>query len=351
MAMDTILDVFFEKVFSKLPRGALVSRYKREELCDYFGTVIVGCVGAEQVTAQEAVGRTVCAALRYHAATRDANGNVCLKGKFHDILYVVAKLAYDWELQDSHTVTRLLRDLHACEDTFERLTVGAIVGTRVSHLLSGWKSEFADREENLQALEYFLRHADGQRLVFQAKQGPGLGKQAKDRPRRFADVAMRACGGLTAAAMALDVAKVDTLLLLLRHGATIQFPDRESVDDARATPVDVVLGKLLDFRERFPGEPFPEETLACLRVLLRVVPSAADSALLRHCPDVILGLAGQDGAPLVPLCRLGVTPPELKHLSRCAVRHQLHLAWGLPKGIEALSVPHALRRYLDLELD
>lgn len=44
MAMDTILDVFFEKVFSKLPRGALVSRYKREELCDYFGTVIVGCV-------------------------------------------------------------------------------------------------------------------------------------------------------------------------------------------------------------------------------------------------------------------------------------------------------------------
>lgn len=85
-----------------------------------------------QVTAQEAVGRTVCAALRYHAATRDANGNVCLKGKFHDILYVVAKLAYDWELQDSHTVTRLLRDLHACEDTFERLTVGAIVGTRVS---------------------------------------------------------------------------------------------------------------------------------------------------------------------------------------------------------------------------
>ncbi len=48
--MDTILDVFFEKVFSQLPRGALVSRYKRAELSDYFGTVIVGCVGAEHVS-------------------------------------------------------------------------------------------------------------------------------------------------------------------------------------------------------------------------------------------------------------------------------------------------------------
>lgn len=145
--------------------------------------------------------------------------------------------------------------------------------------------------------------------------------------------------------------QADTLLLLLRHGATVHFPDRESVDDSRATPVDVVLGKLLDFRERFPTAPYPEETLDCLRVLLRAVPSAADSAMLRHCPDVILGLAGADGAPLVPANRLGVAPPELKHLSRCAVRHQLHLAWGLPKGIDALSVPHALRRYLDLQLD
>ena len=51
MAMDTILDVFFEKVFSQLPRGALLSRYKRAELSDYFGTVIVGCVGGEQVSA------------------------------------------------------------------------------------------------------------------------------------------------------------------------------------------------------------------------------------------------------------------------------------------------------------
>ena len=92
----------------------------------------------------------------------------------------------------------------------------------MSHLLSGWKSEFADREENLQALEYFLRHADGQRLVFQAKQGQGLGlgagnakkAAAKDQPRRFADVAMRACGGLTAAAMALDVAKVSTVIII-----------------------------------------------------------------------------------------------------------------------------------------
>lgn len=341
--MDTILDVFFEKVFAKLPRGALVSRYKREELSDYLGTVIVGCVGAEQVTAQEAAGRAVCAALRYHAATKDANGGVCLKGKFHDILYVVAKLAYDWELRDGHTVARLLRDMHACEGTFERLVVGAIVGTRVSHLLSGWKSEFADREENVQAVEFFMRHADEQRLLF----GHGPGAPG----RRFADVPMRACGGLTAAAMALDVGKVDTLTLLLRHGATIDFPDRESVDESRATPADVLLSKILDFRERCPGEPYPAEAVACLRVLLRAQPSAADSALLRHCPELVLGLAAADGAPLLPASRAGGTPPELKHLSRCAVRRRLLAAGGLPRGIPRLDVPVGLQRYLDLELD
>ena len=147
--------------------------------------------------------------------------------------------------------------------------------------------------------------------------------------------------------------QVDALTLLLRHGASIHFPERDGVEDSRATPADVVLAKLLEHRERCrdPGEPHPEEAVGCLRLLLRVLPSVADSALLAHRPDVILALAGPGGAPLLPLSRLGLAPPELKHLSRCAVRRQLYACWQLPAGIEQLSVPHSLRRYLDLELD
>jgi len=47
--MDAILDVFYEVVFAPLPRGALLSRYKREEIVEYLGTVIYGCVSAGQV--------------------------------------------------------------------------------------------------------------------------------------------------------------------------------------------------------------------------------------------------------------------------------------------------------------
>lgn len=223
------------------------------------------------------------------------------------------------------------------------------------HLLSGWKSEFSDREENAQAVAYFLRHADEQRLEFGLGEDEGA-QGCEGRGRRFADVPMRACGGLTAAAMALDMCKKDVLTLLLRHGATIHFPDRACVDDARSTPADVLLGKLLDFRERYPGQPYPEETVACLRLLLRAVPSVADAALLRHCPEAVLELAVEtegeaESAPLLPASRAGGAPPELKHLARCAVRRQLYAAWTLPAGIQALDVPHALRRYLDLELD
>jgi SOCS box len=46
-----------------------------------------------------------------------------------------------------------------------------------------------------------------------------------------------------------------------------------------------------------------------------------------------------------------VDPPELKHISRCAVRRQLGRGWGLPNGIEELNVPLTLKSYLDLMED
>lgn len=47
-------------------------------------------------------------------------------GKYHNVLYVAAKLAFDWSLQDNYTVARLLDEIYSCEKTFERLFLGMI---------------------------------------------------------------------------------------------------------------------------------------------------------------------------------------------------------------------------------
>lgn len=94
------------------------------------------------------------------------NGSVCMLGKFHNVLYVAAKLCYDWQLNNNELVAKILDDMFYCEKTFERIFVGAIFGTRVTHFLSGWKSDFDDREENMLALVYFLDHAVAGRLEY-----------------------------------------------------------------------------------------------------------------------------------------------------------------------------------------
>lgn len=45
-------------------------------------------------------------------------------GKYHNLLYIAMKLAFDWSLQDNGVVAALLDDLYACEKTFERIFLG-----------------------------------------------------------------------------------------------------------------------------------------------------------------------------------------------------------------------------------
>lgn len=45
-------------------------------------------------------------------------------GKYHNLLYVAMKLAFDWSLQDNGVVAALLDELYACERTFERIFLG-----------------------------------------------------------------------------------------------------------------------------------------------------------------------------------------------------------------------------------
>lgn len=88
-------------------------------------------------------------------------------GKYHNVLYLAIKICFDWNLRDTPLIARLLTEIYACEHTFERILVGAMFGPTAPHFISGWKSDFKNRDENVKALIYFLDHATLACLAFE----------------------------------------------------------------------------------------------------------------------------------------------------------------------------------------
>ncbi|XP_011873063.1 PREDICTED: uncharacterized protein LOC105564905 [Vollenhovia emeryi] len=344
--MEVLIDCYFDRLFSEMERSCLASRYKRRELVNYFTDVINSCAEAENLDKQDVCERIVLSALRYHNITMMENGSVCLLGKFHNVLYVAAKLCYDWSVSNNAIVCRLLNDIFYCEKTFERLLVGAIFGTRVTHFLSGWKCDFDDREENIRALVYFLDHATSGRLEYRCESSPIK--------RRFIDVSMESYGQVLPLRVAIQHGAPDILLIMLRHGASVES------DELAPSPMEMILTKLAEFEAHPDREEavYPEHLLACLKLLLRTVTVACVRT-----PDHIAARSGILSVPLyerypslasqnlIPPERSGIRPAELRHLCRCRIRETLRSNWALPRGIKKLQIPGSLRDYLDLLQD
>lgn len=334
MSMEVIIDCFFDQVFSGLDRGCLIARYKRRQLVDYFSTVIQGCCkGEENCDSESGCRRAVCAALRFHERTRDGNSQVCLLGKYHNVLYVASKLAFDWKLQDNDTVTWLLKDIYKCEKTFERLFVGAIFGTRVTHLISGWKSDFQNREENHQALKYFIDHATKANLTFNVK---GIW-------RKFVDVPMESYGNATPLRVAVQAGQSDILSLLLHYGAIITFHPT----NLQTCAIQPLLHRMNMLCYQKPDRDIPQEFIKCLNILLREFPSLPPLLEDPFDPQPELQEMHPNIFEVIPPEKAGVKAPELKDLCRCVIRNCLRECGQLPYGIEELGVPSSLKQYLN----
>lgn len=253
--MDAILDCVFDQVFSKLDRGCLLARYKRRQLVDYLSTVILGSSGADK---QDGCRRAVHAALRFHSTSRENNGQICLLGKYHNVLYVAATLCFEWKLEDTEIVEQLLQDIFECEKTFERLFVGAILGTKVTHLISGWKSDFRSREECIEAVKYFLEHATKVRLQF----------DCSGELKNFVDVPMDSYGNVTPLRVATQAGQPDVLEVLLDYGATVT----PSPPDVHTCALQHLLRRMNEFYNESSGDLIAPQFVACLNLLLREVP-------------------------------------------------------------------------------
>lgn len=257
-------------------------------------------------------------------------------GKYHNVLYVAAKLCFDWQLKDTATVTLLLDNIYQCEKTFERLFIGAIFGTTAPHFIAGWKSDFASQDENIRAMVYFLDHAVEGNVEY----------PFEDEQIKFVDVPIEACGKTSPVKIVLQLGYPDILLILLRFGSII-------TEDAQSSGLEALLEKLKEY-----NGVYPFNLVACLKILLRVI------IRVRIQPDMVAiqgtnldrdGFAERfpsfvkDG--LVPENRCGIKPPELKHLCRCAIRYSLWKQFQLPNGIRRLPLPETLHKYLDLLID
>uniref|UniRef100_A0A6V7LBP5 SOCS box domain-containing protein n=1 Tax=Bracon brevicornis TaxID=1563983 RepID=A0A6V7LBP5_9HYME len=268
------------------------------------------------------------------------NGSVCLLGKFHNVLYIAAKLCYDWGLNNNRIVGRLLNDIYYCEKTFERIFVGAIFGIRVTHFLSGWKSDFENREENIKALIYFLDHAIEGRLEYTS--------ELCTIKRRFIDVPMESYGQVLPLRVAVQHASPDILLIMLRYGASTDS------DKLSPSPIEILLGKVIEYDD----DIVPENLLICLRLVMRTVPVATvrtPSHIAMACGIETVTLWEQFPnlveKNLVRPDRSGYCPAELQHLCRCKIRSCLFDNWALPHGIKKLQIPRTLQQYLDLLYD
>lgn len=333
--MEVILDCFFENFF-QLERNTLHARYKRRNLVEYFNTLIEGCCRGENSEPQRIVRLAIISILRYHENSKKANGSICRMGNYHNILYVAVKLCYDWQLNDTPTVAALLDHIYSCENTFERIWVGALFGTRAPYFIAGWKSDFDNQEENLRAVVYFLEHARNAHLEF--------AYENSENKRRFVDIPIESCGKATPLKILVQLGVPDKLHILLRFGA---------LDDTPNGVLESLLDNLNNFKRKYPYN-----LVDCLQFLMRALPGIYIEKNLDYSGDLNLQrdiiiekfpYLIEDG--IVPIQRCGIQPPELKHLCRCCIRQNLWKNYMLPNGIRMLPIPDFLHRYLDLLQD
>uniref|UniRef100_A0A0A9YGN5 Ankyrin repeat and SOCS box protein 17 n=1 Tax=Lygus hesperus TaxID=30085 RepID=A0A0A9YGN5_LYGHE len=321
--MEMIMDCFFDNVFSELDRASLLARYKRRNLVEYLSTVIQACSHVEGHP-QEACKSAIVSALNFHKTTRGQNGEVCLMGKYHNVLYVAARLAFDWKLEDAETVCWLLDDMFLCERTFDRLITGAIFGSRASGVIAGWKSDFDTREECLEAVEYFLRHATTGKKEYLVRK----------KSCRIVDVPMESYGRFTPATVAVQAIRPDVLLLLLQFGAEVYAEDDPC-------PLEALLRRLSECQEQVPPD-----LLTCRDVIMRTVAHVSVPHDAEH-PYVAAYVSGMR---LIPEDRT-TSPATLKHLCRITIRKSMNQNCNLPFGIKELGIPDNLESFLNLEVD
>ncbi|XP_030564023.1 uncharacterized protein LOC115764883 isoform X1 [Drosophila novamexicana] len=336
LVMDYIFECFFNDTFERITRNGLQDRQSRRDVLDHLSAIIKGCSVGQNVQTEEVASMAVIEALRFHRLAKQGNGNVCLMGKYHNILYIALRTCWDWGVRDSEVVVQLLVAIFECEKTFERIFLGALFGPHAPHFIAGWRSDFQDQHENVRAMVYFLKHATRRQLTLPV----WIPRFEQERQLRFIDVPIESCGRSSPLRIALQANAPELLLILLRYGAAPQPPD------GGTSVIIALLDKLIE-----NGRNYSYDLVLCLKILLRnvsmiempfkpiVYASRREMFFERYGRLLMDKIIGKEQV-------YGV--PTLRHLCRCRVRDILREHNQLPNGIDTLRLPKRLQRYIDL---
>ncbi|XP_071513819.1 uncharacterized protein [Panulirus ornatus] len=333
----TITAKMLENLLAGCARDCLNSRKRRDELVAAFTPMFEA--SSDPPTAAASL---IYATLEYHDQHLESNGGVCKLGKFHNVLYASVAVAVEQNVRDSLAVKRLLQALYRCEGGLDRVVAPAVLGPKVSHLLSSWRCDTDTAEQARHRLQYFVEHARAVRLTLPHPSGHQVS---------VVEAPLPTLQGATPLYVAVQAADEDAVLLLLQNGAAPSVGGqlcpflqalRRLSSHARAT-----IGQMPPCPcERqlcpcFLQHPivYPPEALGVLQLLLR----AMGSRQVAWDTEVVHPRLLYDGV-------LG-GPPSLRHWARYSVREALQKVWMLPHGTSALGLPEPLVKYLDLYLD
>ncbi|XP_073816066.1 SOCS domain-containing protein stops isoform X2 [Musca autumnalis] len=334
--MDFIFECFYTDTLDKISRNGLQDRSSRRDVLDHLNAIIGGCSDGQNMNTDEVARIAVLSAVRYHREQKDANGDVCLMGKYHNILYIALRTCWDWGVRDSAVVVVLLEEIYACEKTFERIFLGALFGPHAPHFIAGWRSDFRDQDENTRAMVYFLHHATSLDMTLPC----WIARYEQERMVKFIDIPIESCGRSSPLRVALQASAPDLLLILLRYGANPNPPDGGS------SAVLALLDKLTE-----NGRNYVYQNVSCLQILLRNIPMIE----LPYKPIIYSTRREMFFERYGRLLIDKIIPKEqvygvmsLRHLCRCRIRDLLRHNGQLPDGIDTLRLPRRLQRYIDL---
>lgn len=370
-----------ETTLETSPSDCLFSRKRRRELSDALGSLVPVIPGKEE--------KLVASIIQFHREALESNSGICRLGKYHDILYVAAYLAEQFRIDDNSLVSQLLKEMFYCEQSFDRLVAPAILGPKVSHILSGWRPDLENESRALFTLEYFALHSNAARLEFRIKGD-------ENQTRRFLDVPLLSLQGTPPLTVATQANEVEAVRLLLRHGAELglygvfcplrastqrlsnyarSVLDRKSCECSERTRqslhkkdyetlkkhslcssktltpdewMDILYATAFSWDpsftmcecERTTSILWPEPSIQILRLLM----SCVGKKRVFQNPKFFHPRLFTDGL-------VTCSPPSLKDLSRLSVRRILHRNWNLPNGTRELGLPPVLINYLNFEKD
>lgn len=362
--LKIVVAQFFEHVSALKPPHCLSVRSKRRTLTQKVTNLI-----QEGDNPEEACKNIIEVCSVFHNYEMQRNGYICAMENSHYLLFVAAKLCFDFSVSDKKTIASLLDSIFACEKTFEKLLVAAVVGMQLTSLLSGWRSDFANDEECLRAVEYFADHAVASKLMYQISNDL-YSSSAPFTSCRFIDVPLTSYNSTCPLFMASYMCRPKCIRLLLRYGARININKRNSGDPIAWCPVYIQLNNLNTHAQRNEDKrtiSYPVDSVECLHLLFRSLPrvpiclqTETKSKELQESDDENEFYLNEKGYYLIhPRLHsdnivnpsFWLHPASLKHLCRCVIRHTLNKNWKLPKGIYDLDLPVVLKQYIDLEED